>query len=63
MFQLNLNSSNSSMKMHCIQDKRRMKASGIKGTKSPIKDMTSLIFMTFLWIKMIAITKTYLNHV
>ena len=37
MFQLNLSSSNYSMKTYRIQEKRRTKASWIKGTKSPIK--------------------------
>ena len=41
------------MKTYWIKEKRRMKASGRKVTKIPIKDMTSLILMTSLWIKMI----------
>ena len=48
MFQLNLSSSDLSMKTYRIQEKRRMKASGRKGTKIPIKDVTSLILMTSL---------------
>ena len=63
MFQLNLSSSDSSIKTYRIQEKRRIKASGRKLTKSPIKDMTSLILMTSLWIQMIAITKTYLTDI
>ena len=45
MSQLNLSSSDSSMKTYSIQEKRRTKASERKGTKSYIKDMTSLILM------------------
>ena len=63
MFQLNISSSDLSMKTYRIQDKRRIKASYRKGMKIPIKDMTSLILMTSLWIQMIAITKTYLTHI
>ena len=63
MFQLNLNSSDSLMKTYWIQENIPMKSSGRKGTKSAIKDMTSLIFMTSLWIQMIAITKIYLTHI
>ena len=63
MSQLNMRSINFSMKRNRIQENMRMKASGIKVTESPIKDMTSLIFMTSLWIQMIAIIKTYFTDI
>ena len=63
MSQLNLSISDFSMKTYQIQEKRHMQALGRKGTNSPIKDMTSMILMTSLWIQMIAITKTYLTHI
>ena len=43
--------------------KKHMKASGRKVTKSPIKDMNSLILMISLWIQMIVTTNTYLTHI
>ena len=63
MSQLNLSSSDLSMKMYRIQEKWHIKASGRKGTKIPIRDMTSLILITSLWIQMIAIIKKQLTHI